>query len=157
MRASLSDRVKSGGVTGAPRRTAGRPYGDTRAALLRDARSRRSRTGDPGGPGHGLPEPADGDLAVDLPPAGTTEPRHPEHRQPRRDDGWGEPPEDLHRASVGTRGADGGEARPTRARTAQGVPTHSSVPSVNRWCFQMGTSSLSVSISARDAANASPR
>ena len=31
------------------------------------------------------------------------------------------------------------------------------MPSPNRWCFQIGTSALSVSISAREAVNASPR
>ena len=41
--------------------------------------------------------------------------------------------------------------------TPTGEPTHSSVPSPKRWCFQIGTSALSVSISAREASKASPR
>src|SRR5580693_1395658 len=36
-------------------------------------------------------------------------------------------------------------------------PDHSADPSVNSWCFQMGTEVLSSSISARHAANASAR
>ena len=39
----------------------------------------------------------------------------------------------------------------------QGVPTHSSVPSTNRWCFQIGTVSLSSSMRARLASKASAR
>ena len=82
----------------------------------------------------------------------------PEHRQHRRHDGRRQPPQDLHPLRVGTAGGSRAarRARPRR-RTGQGVPTHSSVPSANCWCFQIGTSALSVSISARDAANASPR
>ncbi len=38
----------------------------------------------------------------------------------------------------------------------QQAPTHSSVPSENVWCFQMGTSCLRSSISFRQAAKASP-
>ena len=53
-------------------------------------------------------------------------------------------------------GYGGGGYLPVR-RARQGVPTHSWVPSVNCWCFQIGTSALSVSISALDAAKASPR
>ena len=37
------------------------------------------------------------------------------------------------------------------------MPTHSSVESSKTWCFQIGTSALRVSISARDAAKASTR
>ena len=33
-------------------------------------------------------------------------------------------------------------ARRAGCRAAQGVPTHSSVPSANAWCFQIGTSAL---------------
>ena len=133
--------------------------GRTATPVLRSpagARPRRLRVaGHPGRPGHGVAEPAYGDLGVDLAAAGAAEPRHPEHRQRRRHDGRGEPPEDLHPRQ----GRDRGRTRPRGAPSAsrQGVPTHSSVPSVNCWCFQIGTSSLSVSISAREAANASPR
>ena len=35
-----------------------------------------------------------------------------------------------------------------------GVPTHSSDPSANTWCFQIGTRDFSRSISARLASNA---
>ena len=42
-------------------------------------------------------------------------------------------------------------------RLGHGSPTHSSVPSANCWCFQMGTVPLSVSIRSRHASNASPR
>ena len=37
------------------------------------------------------------------------------------------------------------------------LPTHSSEPSVNRWCFQTGTEALSSSIMAWQAWNASAR
>ena len=43
------------------------------------------------------------------------------------------------------------------AGVISGDPTHSSVPSANRWCFQIGTSSLRVSMSARDASKDVPR
>ena len=36
------------------------------------------------------------------------------------------------------------------------LPTHSSVPLVNRWCFQTGTAALSSSVSARQGWVAHP-
>ena len=43
------------------------------------------------------------------------------------------------------------------ARGRYALPTHSSVPSVNSWCFQTGTVAFSSSISAWQAWNASAR
>src|ERR1700729_2796363 len=44
-----------------------------------------------------------------------------------------------------------------RVWLAHGLPTHSVVPSVNRWCFQIGTEAFSTSIRSRHASNASAR
>ena len=38
-----------------------------------------------------------------------------------------------------------------------GRPTHSSAPSANRWCFQIGIVALNSSMSSRQTSNASPR
>jgi hypothetical protein len=43
------------------------------------------------------------------------------------------------------------------AAAGYALPTHSSVPSVNRWCFQIGTVAFSSSISAWHAWKASAR
>ena len=57
----------------------------------------------------------------------------------------------------GTRLPAGNPVPPPRSGRDQGEPTHSSDPSLNRWCFQIGTSALSVSMSSRDASNDVPR
>jgi hypothetical protein len=64
-----------------------------------------------------------------------------------------------------TRPARAGSARPrltspllaAAARPGQAEPTHSSVPSVNSWCFQTGSRRLTSSTSSAQAANASFR
>ena len=100
--------------------------------------------------GEGLPQPAYGGLAIDLTAALPAEPGHPHHRHRGDDDGWHQPQQDLHASRVGTTGRPTREAR----QGTYGEPTHSSLPSVNRWCFQIGTSDLRVSIRSRDASKA---
>ena len=90
-----------------------------------------------------------GDVAVHLAPAAAAQPGHPEHGERGHDDRRRQPPQDVHAVIVPV-------PRRTRA-TGQGAPTHSSSPSLNIWCFQIGTSALSRSIRAREAVNASPR
>src|SRR5262245_60088033 len=112
--------------------------------------------------------------AVVTLPAG---PRRPDHRHggdPQRDR---QPPQHTHadqrkrllhaagslrmarRHSAWVRGrAECGRTTRTWYRhRGYGVPTHSSVPSLNRWCFQIGTVALSSSIRSRQASIASPR
>jgi hypothetical protein len=73
---------------------------------------------------------------------------------PARDhDGRHQPPEDLH--AVQGRAEPGAAARPPGRRSGRADPLVGAVG--ERWCFQIGTSALSVSISARVASNASPR
>src|SRR4051794_2530665 len=60
------------------------------------------------------------------------------------------------RISTGS-GYEEARLRTGRRAEGQGVPTHSSVPSLNNWCFQIGTVALRSSISAREASNASAR
>ena len=94
-------------------------------------------------------------------------PAGPQHGERSRGERRHQPPQHPHRASCRT-------CRPTEVRASAeshpeyvrlgrrlanryGVPTHSSVPSANPWCFQIGVCRLSSSISCRAASNASSR
>ena len=96
----------------------------------------------------------DGHVAVDLAAALAAQPGRPTAIATHGDDDRRhQPQQDLHAHE----GRDAATGDVTCQARLSGVPTHSSVPSPKRWCFQIGTSALSVSIRAREAANASPR
>ena len=100
-----------------------------------------------------LGEPLDGDVAVDLAAALAAQPAHPDHRHtsPRRRH---QPQQDLHAPRGGTPGRRTRVSHAERSRHDRAVtacrPTPRS-PSANTWCFQIGTSALRGSISAREA------
>ena len=58
---------------------------------------------------------------------------------------WPSPPSPTTTGSPRPHGRHSAGRRPA-ATPGQGVPTHSSSPSVKRWCFQIGTSAFSVSM-----------